>query len=335
MLFGHPFRRHYYLGTSQPISEGWILDSDGNLRVTDPGNQEHPSWYAVQMVESHPGLHGAAHAINASTEPNPGVCVEGHLSGPTLPGRLGAPALERSIGRPGPRPVEGGAGAGQGTGFLPDFGDGRPMATPDPRAILMAGFDYQGGGADFGNLAVNRQKRLITASPRISVTLMNLGAGTTSVSAMTRNAKGALVRTVTTTSTHSPVTAGNYSSGLGHHARFDTDQAGRMSITDLYAAVQDVGSDQDTAGSLTEVSVFSHGFFQGPILVNSDDSSPSRSARDPDDKDARAGKDFRRPNMLDAELASFRAAWAASGLWWNWGSRVHFVVPPGHGAVHR
>jgi hypothetical protein len=60
------FLRHYYPDTTQPISEGWILDSDGNLRVTDPGNQEHASWYAVEMLETYPGLQGDAHAINVS-----------------------------------------------------------------------------------------------------------------------------------------------------------------------------------------------------------------------------------------------------------------------------
>jgi hypothetical protein len=148
------------------------------------------------------------------------------------------------------------------------------IASPDPRAIIMAGFDYQGGGVDFGQSALRRWKLLIAATPRLSVTNMNVGAGTTTVSAMTPNAKGVPVRTEAITSTHRTVTAANYSTGLQHHARFDTDQAGRMSIIDLYAAVQDIGSDPDTAGSLTEVSVFSHGFFDGPILVNSDDSNP-------------------------------------------------------------
>lgn len=65
------FLQHYYPDTSEPISEGWVLDSDGTLRVTDPGNQEHASWYAVEMLESYPGLHGAANAINASLSHNP------------------------------------------------------------------------------------------------------------------------------------------------------------------------------------------------------------------------------------------------------------------------
>lgn len=65
------FLRHYYPDASEPISEGWILDSDGNLRVTDPGNQEHASWYAVEMLETYPGLQGRALAVSAAMAQRP------------------------------------------------------------------------------------------------------------------------------------------------------------------------------------------------------------------------------------------------------------------------
>lgn len=186
------------------------------------------------------------------------------------------------------------------------------------QALIMAGFDYQGGGIDFASMARNRQARLLAASPQLTVTIMDVGAGTTTVSAMTPDAKGKLTRSVTTSKTNDPVTAKNYSTGLGHHTRFDKDPAGRMSITDLYAAVRAIGGARDMVGSLTEVSVFSHGFFGGPILVNSDDGS-STVARDQNDKDARAEKDFKDPNMTTAQLAAFKAAFAANAFWWNWG----------------
>lgn len=193
------------------------------------------------------------------------------------------------------------------------------MVNPVPRAIIMAGFDYQGGGVSFAHMALNRQKRLIAANAQMSVTILDVGAGTTTVSAMTPNDKGVMVRTSASNSTHSPVTSANYSTGLGHHTRFDTDQAGRMSITDLYAAVQGVGADVTTKGSLAEVSILSHGFFLGPILVNSTDGMAGRPERDPDDKDARGKKDFAPPNMTAAQLTAFRAAFASGACWWNWG----------------
>jgi hypothetical protein len=191
------------------------------------------------------------------------------------------------------------------------------MATTS-QVLIMAGFDYQGGGVDFPEMARNRQARLLAANAHLTVTIMDVGAGTSTLSAMTPDATGNLVRTVTRSQPNSPVTAANYSAGLGHSTRFDKNQAGRMSITDLYAAVEAIGSSKDTAGSLVEVSILSHGFFGGPILVDSDDGS-SGAARDPDDKDARAGKDFTTANMSEAAKAAFKAAFAPNSFWWDWG----------------
>jgi hypothetical protein len=181
------------------------------------------------------------------------------------------------------------------------------------QAILMAGFDYQGGGVDFTGIARNRQARLIAAHPDITVTIMDVGAGTTTVSSVTAGKRSAA-----STATHSPVTAANYSLGLRHHTRFDQDQAGRMSITDLYDAVRRIGAGADKA-TLLEVSIFSHAFWQGALLVDSNDSFVGRPERDPDDKDSRVDKDFKAPNMTAAQLTEFAAAFAPGGLWWNWG----------------
>lgn len=196
------------------------------------------------------------------------------------------------------------------------------MATPPPpppQAIIMAGFDYHGGGVNFAEIARNRRDRLISARPQITVTILDISAGTNSVSAVAAGAKGKPVRSVTTTATHTPVTAANYSTGLGHHTRFDTDPAGRMSITDLYAAVRSVGASSTAKGTLVEVSIFSHGFWDGALLVNSDDTYIGRPERDPDDKDSRVNKDFKPPNMTVPELATFKAAFTGGAFWWNWG----------------
>ena len=64
------------------------------------------------------------------------------------------------------------------------------MANPVPRAIIMAGFDYQGGGVDFAAMAGNRQARLLAANAQLTVTIMDVGAGTKTVSAMTPDPTG-------------------------------------------------------------------------------------------------------------------------------------------------
>ena len=51
------------------------------------------------------------------------------------------------------------------------------------QAIIMAGFDYQGGGVKFGEIAQHRRDLLIAANAQLTVTIMDVGAGTTTVSA--------------------------------------------------------------------------------------------------------------------------------------------------------
>jgi hypothetical protein len=116
-----------------------------------------------------------------------------------------------------------------------------------------------------------------------------------------------------------PVGPANYRAGPGRPHVFNNDQAGRMSITDVYEHVRKLGKAEP--GSLAELSFLSHGWVGGPILVNSDESAAFRirADRDPNDKYARMSKDFGAPTMDATALADFRAAFAADGLVWVWG----------------
>ena len=89
-----------------------------------------------------------------------------------------------------------------------------------------------------------------------------------------------------------------------------------MSITDVYAWVRVIGKEEP--GTLQELSFLTHGWIGGPILVNSDDGSGT-NARDPNDKDGRAEKDFEATNMDAAALKEFRDAFASDGFVWTWG----------------
>jgi hypothetical protein len=122
-------------------------------------------------------------------------------------------------------------------------------------------------------------------------------------------------------------------SGTQNH--FKDNQPGVMSIRDIYRAILAIG--KDDPNSLIEVSIFSHAFYKGPILVNSmddgfvlvrgmppgvpqDERIPlPEGLRDPDDKDGRGFKDFVMPNMTPAEAVMFRAAFNARGYFWVWG----------------
>jgi len=92
-----------------------------------------------------------------------------------------------------------------------------------------------------------------------------------------------------------------------------------MSITDVYESVQ-----RAPDGSVVELSIFSHGFDDGPILVNSDEvSGTPAEKRDPFDKDGRAAKDFL-PDMGDGSGVvnhrdHFASSFDAKGFIQVWG----------------
>lgn len=106
-----------------------------------------------------------------------------------------------------------------------------------------------------------------------------------------------------------------------------------MSILQIYSAVRQIGLEQP--GSLHEFSIFSHAYWQGPILLNSTNDRFIRvpgiggrpaqlqpievGKRDPDDKDCRVEYDFRGPTNDTHDLALFRSAFAPDGHLWVWG----------------
>src|SRR5207249_2441311 len=70
---------------------------------------------------------------------------------------------------------------------------------------------------------------------------------------------------------------------------------------------------------VSEFSIFCHGSMGSAILVNSEDSFKGLDARDPNDKDGRADKDFNDTNMPDDERPNFAAAFGPESLCWTWG----------------
>jgi hypothetical protein len=194
--------------------------------------------------------------------------------------------------------------------------------------VLVAGFDHERSGVDFEQLALNRMALLIErhrlAQARAKASA--LMAMQTAPRFVLFDVKSGIVRRSevwkpkgerkwTEIARFNPVSAANYSGG-GHV--FDTDPAGVLSITDVYRHVQQIGRTEP--GSLAELSVLSHGWVGGPILVNSfDRTAPGTLERDPDDRDARADKDFEPPNMDAAAKADFQKAFATDAFVWTWG----------------
>jgi hypothetical protein len=100
---------------------------------------------------------------------------------------------------------------------------------------------------------------------------------------------------------------------------FRLNPTDRLSITDVYKRVEAMGAPKSKeAGTLYELSIFSHGYFEGPVLVNSFDEGVG-TGRGSMDKDGRYKKDFVPPTMEKEDKRAFRAAFASDGYIWLWG----------------
>lgn len=190
---------------------------------------------------------------------------------------------------------------------------------PRDNYIMLVGHNYDEHKLDFSLYAKERARQAINRTKKgkdIHVQIMDVSAGTTSSISVAWQS-GTSTTKIGTPKTHEPVTAKSYD----RNGAFNPNQPRIMSITDLYAAVRKIGETEP--GTLVEVSILSHAYLEGPILVNSDDNLPddpimgTLSIRDPNDKDGRSGKDF---DVMQAnELALFRNAFSPQGLVWIWG----------------
>lgn len=191
--------------------------------------------------------------------------------------------------------------------------------------LICSGVDYDSANRDFRGLnfreyALERRRQLMQGSQRgrdTRVTLLDFLSGTEeTLTVLWKDGKPTEARKIEKKFT--PITRASYKD----HA-FKDGQASVMSIVDVYRAVQKIGITEP--GSLRELSVFSHSFYKGPILVNSNEDADYKEGatrarlRDPDDKDGRGSKDFYRPNMSNEQLRNFRNAFHKTGYAWIWG----------------
>jgi hypothetical protein len=103
-----------------------------------------------------------------------------------------------------------------------------------------------------------------------------------------------------------------------------------ISIVDVYNSVR--GAPE---GSVLDLSVFSHGWIEGPVLVNSSDKLNAPQLRDPDDKDGRASLDFnglmgeQGDGTINAPLRLYRfmRAFDPRGVMQTWGCSYDIENP--------
>ena len=149
---------------------------------------------------------------------------------------------------------------------------------------------------------------------------------------------------VTTDSRFRPVNKTCYMAikkeGGGYRYKFREGMTDVISITDAYLAVREIGRSADFR-TLHELTILSHGYQGGPILVNSYDDgfyrirwgafhseplAPPYNARDPDDKDGRHIKDFSHPTMGPSARDEFALAFHRDGCVWLWGCQFTHEV---------
>jgi hypothetical protein len=177
-----------------------------------------------------------------------------------------------------------------------------------PQVLLVAGFDYHGGGTNFGRKCDNRRQYLQRRRELSGAAFWkyDFAMGEISVDAPEfRPRKWRLL------ARRDPVSMKSYKDH-----RLDPNLH-TLSMIDVYTHV--VGSE---AGSILEISVFSHAFARGPILLDTYDKTPTWDKpfgkRDPSDKDGRL-KDFGPEEMPPDKLKKFRAAFGSNPTLWIWG----------------
>ncbi|MFZ2898074.1 MAG: hypothetical protein WA004_05600 [Saprospiraceae bacterium] len=174
------------------------------------------------------------------------------------------------------------------------------------QVLLVAGVQYENHNEKLVTYCENRINFLWRKEPDLVCSIFDIAKGELK---QKRGKKGAWA----TVKTYSSVSKKrNYTD-----KRFDKKHAGVISITDAYTFIIDIG--RSAPGSLVEFSIFSHGWYGGPILVNSMDTTPTSPFRDPHDKDGRGYKDFSPANMPPADLRYFQSAFSPDGKSWMWG----------------
>src|SRR5271169_1594157 len=234
----------------------------------------------------------------------------------------------------------------------------------DPKVkffFLVAGFEYSHKGLDFWKMCTGRVRERITfinstlraADPMVgedsTLRFLRFNFGTGKIEVIDKAflaGKGIKDKVVNegdwkpltsigTADAFDPVTfvsqgpfraidpATDYTGLADEYPKFDqsVDKPDIISITDVYESVRGAPS-----GSVLELSFFSHGWIEGPVLVNSSNTLHDPNIRDSRDKDGRAALDFTLTmGVTDGSPASllhlfdFTASFDPKGFMESWG----------------
>ena len=212
---------------------------------------------------------------------------------------------------------------------------------PPSTYVLCAGVDAESAdrgfkGLSFRVMAADRSKQIMDTLRRdqnAQIIIFDFLAGTKETTAITWKGGRATAETTVVEKPFTPVVREFFKPRRvkdelgGWHTYYDfiSGQRGVMSIADVYKAIQDIG--RNAPGTVCELSFLAHADHNGPSFLNSWEDWEGTGVgaatiaimRDPDDKDGRAAKDFRYPNMTDEQLGAFTKAFNEKGYLWIWG----------------
>ncbi len=168
--------------------------------------------------------------------------------------------------------------------------------------VLVAGFDHEFSGAEFGQMCDRRMKLLIERNPKLKLkfTIFDVGKGT--VKTKEKDSKGKIAETLV--KNFDAVSRSNYDMTVPKKEKVFITGANVMSMLDIYKHIQDLGKAEPE--SLIEFSIFSHGWHGGPILVNSFSGAGDKDARAEHFDDA-------------ARVSELKKAFDKKGIFWIWG----------------
>jgi hypothetical protein len=171
----------------------------------------------------------------------------------------------------------------------------------------------------FYEFCTNRVKLLKKSDPTLTFTLFDVKSGFVRESKLNSEGK----RINFGSSDYEAVTDAppHYIDSKTGRKRHEFNQEAKnniMSIVDIYEFIQKIGERKETAGSVIELSIFSHAHTGGPVLVNSYERHTKTNKRDPTDKDGRK-KDFEPENITEVQLKQFKDAFHKNAFVWLWG----------------
>jgi hypothetical protein len=189
---------------------------------------------------------------------------------------------------------------------------------PRRNYVFVYGFDYFFDNNDFSSYCRKRWAQLRSRAKFVATRLYEIDCYKRRIQVTDAGSDGKPgTPSVLERKDKSPLSSKDFEKRPKYQHRSLKPGVPSISALDVYELVKRIGREEPQ--TLHELSFFSHGINEGPVLVNTFDSIPLQTRRDNFDHDMRAAKDFVPPTTTPSGLKEMHAAFAESGIMWLWG----------------